>query len=114
MAQRPSSGARDAQTISEVLAAFEGDGYAGQFRVLERARLQCLTCRREVEAKRVALDRLQRLEGPTDPADMVAVAALTCPECDARGTVVINYGPESALEDSEVLIALEDERERPD
>ena len=35
---------------------------------------------------------------------MVVVAAMR--PCNAAGTVVINYGPEATVEDSEVLIAL--------
>jgi hypothetical protein len=101
------------RTISEVLALLEGDGFTGQFRVLDGGRLQCLTCRHELDASDVELERLERLEGPTDPADMVAVAALRCPNCSTRGTVVLTYGPEASLEDSDVLVALDDERARP-
>jgi hypothetical protein len=114
MAQRPPPGARDAQTITEVLDQYERDGYRGQFRVLDQGRLQCLTCRQEYAASEAAVERLQRLEGPTDPADMVAVAGLTCPRCQTRGTVVLSYGPEASLEDSEVLVALDDERQSRD
>jgi hypothetical protein len=111
MAQRPPQGA---QTITEVIDRYERDGYRGQFRVLERGRLQCLTCRQEFPASEPAVGRLQRLEGPTDPADMVAVVGLTCPRCNTRGTVVLSYGPEASLEDSDVLVALDDERTSPD
>ena len=40
------------------------------------------------------------------PDDMLAVVPLTCPECATRGTLVLAYGPEAAVEDSEVLAAL--------
>jgi hypothetical protein len=105
---------RDAQTITEVIARFETDGFTGQFRVLDGGRLQCLTCRHELEARGADLQELQRLEGPTDPADMVAVAALRCTNCDTRGTVVLSYGPEATLDDADVLVAFDDERVRPD
>jgi hypothetical protein len=108
-----SRGARGARTISEVLGLLERDGFTGQFRVLDGGRLQCLTCRNELDARDVHLEQLERLEGPTDPADMVAVAALRCPKCSTRGTVVLTYGPEASLEDSDVLVALDDERARP-
>jgi hypothetical protein len=104
----------DAQTITEILARYERDGYTGQFRVLEGGRLQCLTCRREIDAGEAELERLQRVEGATDPADMAAVAGLRCPHCATRGTVVLGYGPEATLDDSEVLLAFDDERARPD
>jgi hypothetical protein len=104
--------ARDAATITRVLDAFEGDGYAGRFKVLEGGRVQCLTCRHEVDAHTVEIERLCRLEGASDPADMLAVAALRCPNCHTRGTIILNYGPESTLEDADVLLALDDERKR--
>lgn len=113
-ARQAEHAAQGAQTITEVLATFERDGYHGQFRVLEAARLQCLTCRHEIEARTAELARLQRVEGATDPADMAAVAALRCPNCGTRGTVVLTYGPEATLDDSDVLLALDDERVRPD
>ena len=55
-------------------------------------------------------DRLCRLEGVSDPDDMLAAAALRCPNCGALGTVLLNYGPEAPIDDAEVLLALADER----
>lgn len=113
-AEYSETAARGAESLTDVLARFEHDGYAGQFRVVDAGKLQCLTCRAEVNARAVQLERLQRLEGASDPADMLGVAALRCPNCGTRGTVVLNYGPEATLDDAEVLIALDDERSRPD
>ena len=100
----------DGLTITEVLERFESAGYRGQFRALEGARLECLTCHHVDDASSVALDRLCRLEGVSDPDDMLAAAALRCPNCGALGTVLLNYGPESSIDDAEVLVALDDER----
>jgi len=106
--------AQDAQTITEAIRALEADGYTGQFRAVEGAAVQCLTCREPSPAASIAVEKLARLEGPTDPSDMVAVAALTCPRCSARGTLLLGYGPEATLEDAEALQALDDTRERGD
>jgi hypothetical protein len=95
--------------LREVVNVYEQRGYAGQFRVLEGGRLQCLACRHETGAGAVAMDDLHRLEGVSDPADMLAVAALRCPECGTRGTVVLNYGPEATLDDADVLLNLDDD-----
>jgi hypothetical protein len=105
---------RSSRSITEVLAAFESDGYRAQFRVLDGGRVECLTCRQVSAASDVELARLGRLEGASDPAEMLAVAALVCPHCHTRGTVVLGYGPEATREDSEVLLALDDERVEPD
>ena len=73
-------------------------------------RIICFVCRTESDARDVDLSCLRRTEGASDPADMLAVAALTCPSCGAKGTAVLNYGPESSEDDAEVLYALHDQR----
>jgi hypothetical protein len=102
--------AQDAQTLTSALQALEVAGYSGQFKVLEFASAQCLTCREKFEGREAAVESLRRLEGASDPADMLAVVALTCPKCAARGTLVLSYGPDASLEDSQLLVALPDER----
>ena len=111
--QRPPSAepvAQDAQTLTEAVAALEAAGYTGQFRVLEQARVQCLTCRQEFAAKRAAIESLRRLEGASDPDDMLAVVALECPECATRGSLVLGYGPDASIEESQLLLELQDDR----
>jgi len=61
-------------------------------------------------AEVVAVDALRRLEGASDPDDMIVVAAVSCPKCGAKGTLVLKYGPEATPEESEVLRSLEDGR----
>ncbi len=102
--------AQDAQTLTTALQALERAGYAGQFKVLDFARVQCLTCREEFDGRDAAIESLRRLEGASDPADMLAVVALTCPRCDAKGTLVLSYGPDASLEESQLLVALPDVR----
>ncbi len=106
----PPNSAQDAQTIADVIRAFEGEGYTGQFRALEGGIVECLTCRQSSPGGTISVEQMSRLEGPTDPADMVAVAALTCPKCGTRGTLLLGYGPDSSLEDAEVLQVLGDAR----
>jgi hypothetical protein len=105
--------AQDAQTLTDALKAFDEAGYTSQFKVLEFARVQCLTCREEFAAHEVAMESLRRLEGASDPADMLAVVALTCPRCAAQGTLILNYGPDASLEESQLLLALQDDRPTP-
>jgi hypothetical protein len=102
----PPNAAQGAQTIADVIRALEADGYAGQFRAVEGGNVECFTCREISPAATVAVAKMERLEGPTDPADMLAVAAISCPQCSARGTLLLGYGPDSTLEDAEALEAL--------
>src|SRR4051812_38006050 len=88
--------ARDATTLAEVLDGFESEGFVGQFVARPGAMVECTTCHTSSPVSEIAGDhRLRRLEGASDPADMLAVAALTCPSCGTKGTLVLNYGAEA-------------------
>jgi hypothetical protein len=93
--------------LLQVLANLEAEGYEGQFQAVEGARLRCLTCRRDFPAHDVDADEATRLEGVSDPADMLIVIPTTCPHCDTRGPVVLRYGPDSSIEEAEALLAVE-------
>ena len=95
-----------ARTLTEVIDRFEGRGFDAQFGAREGAAIRCFTCRATFPAAEAGVEALERLEGASDPDDMAAVAALCCPRCSARGTLVLKYGPDSTPEDGEVLLAL--------
>jgi hypothetical protein len=99
--------ARDATTLGEVVDDFARDGFRGSFRTAPGSRVTCLACRSMLEAAALRPVSMRRLEGASDPADMLAVAALVCPVCSARGTLVLGYGPEATAEDSDVLQVLD-------
>ena len=69
--------------------------------------LECLTCRQRVAPEDSEVRGMRRLEGASDPDDMLAVAALVCPACGAPGTVLLGYGPSATIDDATVLAALE-------
>lgn len=54
------------------------------------------------------VDSLSRVEGASDPGDMAAVVALTCPRCSRGSVLVLTYGPEASAADGDVLLALPD------
>lgn len=98
------------RTILEVLHGLEAQGFTGQFVPRTGAQVECVACGKRSPADHTLLRRLCRLEGASDPADMLAVVALACPHCDALGTAVLGYGPEASAIDAEVLSSLEDGR----
>jgi hypothetical protein len=102
--------ARDATTLIDVIGEFEREGFRGQFLVQTGGALECAVCRAEFDAGDAPAVALRRLEGASDPDDMLAVAALVCPSCSSRGTVVLGYGPVASPEDAAALTALD----RPD
>lgn len=110
----PAAGPSPAPTdtpLAEVVDTLDTDGWAGQFRAVEGARVQCLTCRAVVAAERIGADEVTRLEGESDPADMALVVPLRCPRCGTPGTLVLAYGPNASAEEADVLGALD--RHRP-
>jgi hypothetical protein len=100
--------ARDATTLAEVVDGYVRDGFAEGFRAVPGALVTCLSCRSMLQAATLRPVSMRRLEGASDPADMLAVAALVCPVCEARGTLVLGFGPDATAEDSDVLPALLD------
>jgi hypothetical protein len=109
-------GPSDNTTLVEVMARYAEQGYTGQFGVSDDALIRCFTCRRDSASDAVRVVSLRRMEGASDPADMIAVVALHCPNCDTPGVLALGYGPDSAPEESELLLHLEDRRgsERPE
>ena len=100
------------ETILDVLGELESLGFTGQFKPCEGGQVECLTCHRLSPADHTVFRHLRRLEGASDPDDMLAVVGLACPHCRAQGTAVLGYGPEAAPLDTEVLEHLEDARRR--
>jgi hypothetical protein len=102
----------DALTVSEVVAAYERQGYVMSFNVQAGGLVRCGSCGTTSKAEDVHVDAIARAEGPSDTADMALVAIVTCPWCRVAGTLVAGYGPSASLEDADVVVALSDERER--
>jgi hypothetical protein len=101
----------DDTTLASVLEGYERDGFSASFCVTDPdGALVCPVCGRRSDAERVELASLRRVEGESDPADMTAVVAVTCPWCRARGTVVVRYGPEAAQGEADFLRAAQDAR----
>jgi hypothetical protein len=95
------------QTITEVLEEYEAQGFDSQFMPDADGNLRCLNCNNTVPADEIGLAALRRVEGVSDPDDMAAIAALECPRCGAKGTVVLKYGPGASIEEADILGHLE-------
>lgn len=108
----PQEFASDGTTLVAVVDAFEAQGYTAQMVPREGALIRCGGCRMEHAAAEFAIESMRRTEGASDPADMAMVAAVACPHCQAKGTVVLHFGPDASVEESDVLAALEDVRGR--
>jgi hypothetical protein len=99
--------ARGARTLLEVLARYTRQGWSSQFAARPGGTVRCESCHHSTAAADVPVLELQRLEGASDPDDMLAVVAVECPHCALRGSLVLNYGPTATEEESEVLLGLD-------
>ena len=100
--------ARDAETLLDVLARFTQEGWSSQFAAKVGGKVECESCHTVVAAADVPVLELRRLEGASDPDDMLAVVAIECPNCTLRGSLVLNYGPTATEEETDVLLGLGD------
>lgn len=100
----------DTTTLMEVLARYQSSGFDTQLAPREGGIVHCFGCGTETPARSLHLVSLRRMEGASDPADMIAVAAVRCPSCGRGGLLTLPYGPEADADDAEVLLALQDHR----
>jgi predicted small lipoprotein YifL len=101
----------DNTTLTAVLAAYQDDGYCEELTVDGEGRLACATCGNRTAPEDIELHSLRRLEGASDPDDMVAVLAVACTSCGAKGTLVLPFGPHASEVESEFLLRISDARE---
>ena len=93
-------------SLAKVLDDFDQAGFSAVLMATEDGVL-CATCRSVVAPGDLLVQRLRRLEGASDPADMLAVVGATCPGCHLDGTLLLGYGPEVDPTHADVLAALE-------
>lgn len=103
-------GPSDNTTLLTVIGHYEAAGYLGQFEAEDGAMVRRNTCRVSSDAETVGMHSVRRLEGASDPDDMVAVVALHCPRCGTRGLLVLGFGPTAEGADADVLAGLRDHR----
>src|SRR5215213_5672630 len=104
----PSIEVSDETTLTAVLASYESAGFDAQLAATDEGQVHCYSCGANADPDKVELHSLRRLEGASDPADMLAVAAVSCPTCAVKGVLVLNYGPDTTPGEADVLIGLED------
>jgi hypothetical protein len=100
----------DNTTLLEILDELAAEGYTGTMWVTGDGKLRCEGCGAELDPDVVRVRELRRLEGASDPDDMVVVVALDCPVCSMKGTLVLHFGPESSAEEMDVLSVLDKNR----
>ena len=114
MAEPEPTAPSDNTTLQDVLAGYAEAGFESSFGAQEGGVVRCDSCGSELDAETVRMRSLRRLEGASDPDDMLAVVALECGVCSAAGTLVLGYGPNASADDSDVLRSVQDLRHEGD
>jgi len=99
--------ASDHETVTTVLERWAGEGIPASFTPGgEVGALHCDACGSDQPAARFEVIEERRLEGASDPDDMVLAVAARCPVCEREGSVVLGFGAEASVDDAEVVVAL--------
>ena len=114
MAEPQPAAPSDHTTLTEVLDGYVEAGFTSSFAAQDGGVVRCDACGSDLDPSRLHMESLRRLEGASDPDDMLAVVAVRCDLCSASGTMVLGYGPASSDADGDVLRALQDRREEGD
>ena len=114
MAEPESAAPSDHTTLTEVLEGYAEAGFTSSFAAQDGGVVRCDTCGTELDPSRLDMRSLRRLEGASDPDDMMAVVAVQCDVCGAAGTMILGFGPAASDADGDVLGALQDRREEGD
>ena len=97
----------DNTTLVVVLADARAAGFVADFRpVGESGAVRCSSCRSESAAGAFHDLAERRLEGASDPDDMLLLVTGRCPACDAAGVMTLSYGPAAGESDAAVVAAL--------
>jgi hypothetical protein len=109
--------AQGAEQLGDVLAAAQEEGYTANFSSELGPKgtglIRCDACGKVNSAAAFRRHWSRRLEGVSDPADMMHVSALRCPNCGAGGVFVSSYGPTASAEEAAVLQQLREPEQSP-
>jgi hypothetical protein len=95
-------------TLTSVLDAYRADGYDVEYAVENEVLVD--PAGREIDPADVVVESMRRLEGASDPADNLVVAAITTRDGKERGTVILRFGPEASEAEAFLLQASDDRR----
>lgn len=90
---RPADESIGAATLLEVLEEVAQAGFGSQLVVIADGDIRCAKCGTTEAIENFDIAGFRRLEGASDPADMLIVIWGTCSGCDGGGVATIGYGP---------------------
>ncbi len=80
-------------TLTEVVDAAKRSGFDTDFSTTPDALVRCGACENQSDPAAIERAWMHRLEGTSDPDELMTVSALRCPSCGAKGLLVLPFGP---------------------
>jgi hypothetical protein len=96
----------DNTTMTEVLNGMRDLGFGTSFITEDGAMLRCEHCGVISPAGDYVVEETRRLEGASDPDDLVTIVAARCPSCGSGGSLVLGYGVNSSPDDAQIAASL--------
>lgn len=96
----------DNTTLTSVINGLADEGFTASLTPQPEGVLRCSACEAESPADAFEVAGVRRLEGASDPDDMISVASAHCPRCGAGGVAVLGYGPTASATDTDVMFRL--------
>jgi len=103
----------DNTTATTELDELRRQGYDGDFVIREGPVVCCRGCDHCVEPEQLQIDVFRRLEGASEPDEMSAILAVTCPQCVDKGTLMVAYGTNASELEADLLTRLPDTPQDP-
>jgi hypothetical protein len=100
---RQQSTPRGSESLLDVLNEAADEGFGAQFVARPDGLVECVECGASSSSSALEVIGYRRLEGASDPADMLLVAWVKCPRCGAPGTLTLGYGPNASESDASIL-----------
>jgi hypothetical protein len=97
-------------TLLDALNAAAAEGFVHQFMIDQTGEIRCVSGEHRIKPDEITPVRWWRLEGPTDPDDMLMVTSFSCPRCGVRGSITLAYGPHASATDMAVATSLQTSR----
>ena len=98
-------------SILDILEYYRAAGFGADAYAIDGGQMRCGSCQSLITADHLDIHSLRRLEGASDPSDMVGVIAIICPVCDAHATAVLKFGPEASPAEVEIWQRAKDRRQ---
>jgi len=97
----------DNTTLTSVLDGLAAEGYHTHLTAEEGGSIRCGSCDETSPAGEFRVDSVRRLEGASEPDEMMSVVAACCPRCGECGVAVLGHGPVASEADLDVASHLD-------